>query len=245
MALITWRKRDTEGKPQGPTLYLDFDATLLEEFTRAAEVTQFPVENGSVLSDHYQPQPRAITLEVQVSDTPVHPRALIDGKESAINEPFGQERPKHLDLPVNQAPVTSITSTRIVTANAARFPKQRTASVLQFDGEVYRTVDVFLALDDLMQVGQLVDVLLFREVEYKDMVITNIRTPRDAASGSTLTFTIDLLQITFADTETGDTPEPTNAKHKGKKDGGAKGASPDDPNAFGAAQQQRFYPESS
>lgn len=220
MALLTWRKRDAQGSPQGPTLYLDFDATLLEEFTRAAEVTRFPIENGSVLSDHYQPQPRAITLEVQVSDTPTAPRPLIDGKESSIGVPFGTVRPKQLDLKRNPAPVTSVTSERIIYGNTGRFPKQRTASVLQFDGEVYRTVDAFLMLDDLMESRQLVDVLLFREVEYKNMVITNVRTPRDASSGSTLTFTIDLIQVVFADTETGETAEPTEAKHKPARDKG-------------------------
>lgn len=233
MALLTWRKRNPKGEVEGPTLYLDFDATLLEDFSRSAEVTQFPVENGAVLSDHYQPQPRAITLEVQVSDTPTAPRNLLDGKESAINEPLGTVRPKHLELPVNKAPVTGVTGTRIITGNASRVQRQRTASVLQFDGEVYRTVDVFLALDDLMSAGQLVDVLLFREVEYKNMVVTNIRTPRDAQSGSTLTFTIDLLQIIFANTETGADPQPREAKHKPKETGGAKNPTSDDATAYG------------
>lgn len=222
MALLTWRKRDTEGAEQGPIKYLSFDATLLEEFSRAANVTQFPVENGSVVSDHYQPQPRAITLDVQVTDTPAAVRQLIDGMQSEVNEPLGFVSEKALDLPVNKAPVTTVLGTRVVTANASRFPKKRTASVLQFDGEVYRTVDVFLALDELMTSRQLVNVLLFKEVEYQNMVITNIRTPRDAQSGSTLTFSIDLLQIEFASTEVGDAPAPAAAKHKRKKDAGNK-----------------------
>lgn len=222
MALLTWRERNTKGEEFGPVWYLDFDATMLEEFTRSAEVTQFPVENGAVLTDHYQPQPRAITLEVQVSDTPNRPDVLLDGKQNAAKRPFGIERAKHLDLKINRAPVTGISGVRIIQGNVARFPKKRTASVLVFDGEVTRTVDVFQVLDGLMTTAQLVNVLLFQDVEYDNMVITNIRTPRDAQSGSTLSFTLDLLQITFATTETGAAPAPTEKKHKPKQDGGNK-----------------------
>lgn len=233
MALMTWRKRDPKGQPTGPTLYLDFDATLLEEFSRSAEVTRFPVEDGSVLSDHYQPQPRAITLEVQVTDTPVRPRKRIDGKTSAINEPIGIERPLYLDLPLNPAPVTGVTGPRIIRGNVERFPKQRTVPILQFDGEVYRTVDAFLMLDELMQTGQLVDILLFREVEYTDMVIVNVNAPRDADSGSTLTFTIDLVQVVFASTETGASPQPKEKKHSPRQDAG--GRNPTGASATGSA----------
>lgn len=228
MALLTWRKRNSQGEPSGPIQYIDFDATLLEEFTRAAEVTRFPVENGTVLTDHYQPQPRAITLEVTVSDTPTEKRPIREGMESAVNEPLGTTRPKHLDLPVNKAPVTGVTGLRIIQGNVERFAKKRTASVLQFDGEVYRTVDVFLKLDELIETRQLVDVLLFREVEYSNMVITNVRAPRDPDSGSTLTFTIDLIQVTFADTETEETPRPSNPEHKPKRDVGNRNGK-DDP----------------
>ncbi len=224
MALLTWRERNTKGEEFGPLWYLDFDATMLEEFTRSAEVTQFPVENGAVLTDHYQAQPRAITLEVQVSDTPNRTDKLRDGKENAAGRPTGREREKHLNLPVNRAPVTGITGARIVQGNVARFPKKRTASVLQFDGVVTRTVDVFQVLDGLMSSGQLVNVLLFLDLEYHNMVITNIRTPRDTQSGSTLTFTLDLLQITFADTETGTAPQPSSTKHKRKQDAGNRNA---------------------
>jgi len=232
MALITWQKRDPKGAKTGPVKYLDFDATLVEEFSRAADVTQYPVENGAVLSDHYQPQPRALTLEVQVSDTPAQIPNRIDGKTNAAPAPGARERPKHLDLPVHREPVTSITSTRILTANAARFPTKRTASVLQFDGVVHRSVDVFVVLDELMETGQLVDVLFFGDVDRKDFVITNVRAPRDASSGSTLNFTIDLLQITFADTKTEGNAEPTDAKHKPKNDAGNRSGSNTDSDAI-------------
>ena len=175
MALLTWQKRDPKGAKTGPVKYLDFDATLLEEFSRAADVTSYPVENGSVLSDHYQPQPRAITLEVQVSDTPAREPYTRDGMTDAVTTPSGRVRKKGLNLPPHKEPVTGILGARMVTANASRFPKKRTVSVLVFDGFVTRTVDVFKALDALMTEGQLIDVQLFGDQEFANMVITNVR----------------------------------------------------------------------
>lgn len=243
MALLTWRVRDDSGNPTGPTLYLDFDATLLEEFTRAAEVTRFPVEDGSVLSDHYRAQPRAITLEVQISDTPAGPVFSRDGQTAAAPAPSSSVRPKALDLRVNKAPVTGITGARFFSANSERFPKKRTASVLQFDGVVTRTVDAFLVLDGLMTSAQLVDVLLFRDVEYKDMVITNIRAPRDAQSGSALLFTIDLQQIQFANTDTTSAPKPTAVRYSAKMDAGNRNGTDTNNDAIAYARQvsARYY----
>jgi hypothetical protein len=241
MALLTWRKRNAKGEEFGPVKYLEFDATLLEEFTRSAEVTRFPVENGAVLTDHYQPQPRAITLEVQVSNTPARPFAPIEGKVSETAIPVGAVTAKALDLKTNRAPVTGILGARFVTANASRFPKQRTASVLQFDGEVTRTIDVFKALDSIMETGQLVDVLLFGDVEYKNMVIVNVRTPRDAESGSTLFFSIDLVQIQFADTTTAKTSQPTESKHKKKSDAGNRNGKATDSQAEAERLNAEYY----
>lgn len=227
MALLTWRVRDSKGQEIGPTFFLDFDATLVEEFTRSAEVTTFPVENGAVLSDHHQPQPRAISLEVTVSDTPVRTNAPREGAQSAVEQAIGTVRPKALELKPNPAPVTGISGARIIQGNVARFPKKRTASVLQFIGGVTRTTDVFQELDNLMQYSVLVNVVLFGSLEYKNMLITNVRAPRNASSGSTLTFTIDLLQVEFADTEERKTQaSPEQDQHKGRRDVGNRNPKP-------------------
>ena len=69
MSLITFRDKNTSGDPVGPTWYLNFDALTVEELTRSAEVTQYPVETGATLSDHYQPLPREISLTGVITDT--------------------------------------------------------------------------------------------------------------------------------------------------------------------------------
>lgn len=238
MALLTWRERNSKGAELGPTWYLEFDATLLEEFTRSAEITRFPVETGAVLTDHYQPQPRAISLEVQVSDTPSREILPRPGLSNSTPMPTGAKFAKALDLPVNPAPVAGLAGQRVIQGNVSRFPKQRTAVLLQFNGTITRTVDAFQVLDGLMESRQLVDVLLFRDVEYKNMMIVNVRTPRGADAGSTLTFTIDLVQVQFAGVEKTTSKEPKASKHSPKRDGGRRNGS--NAKATATAQAQRW-----
>lgn len=58
---------------------MTFDAVLQENFNRTADVTAFPVEHGSTITDHVQVNQWELTLEVHVSDTPIEvPRDHID-----------------------------------------------------------------------------------------------------------------------------------------------------------------------
>jgi len=47
---------------------LTFDAILSEDHRSDYEVTQFPVEDGSIISDHFIRRPRTLTVEGAVSD---------------------------------------------------------------------------------------------------------------------------------------------------------------------------------
>lgn len=47
------------------------DAVVRETHHLAAELTQHPVEDGSDLSDHYRPAPRAVELEGVITDMPL------------------------------------------------------------------------------------------------------------------------------------------------------------------------------
>lgn len=225
MAFLTWKERNSKGTEIGPLWYIDFDATLLEEYTRSADITTFPVENGAVLADHHQPNPRAITLEVIVTDTPVRPATLREGMQNAALQPPGQVAPKALDLPINKAPVAGLAGQRLIQGNASRFPRQRTASVLQFTGTVSRVVDIFEVFDGLIDASQVVNVLLFGEKEFKNMLLANVRAPRTAGNGHSMTFTVDLVQVEFASTE-GDRKVPAEKKHEPKRDVGNRNGTP-------------------
>src|ERR1051325_210756 len=47
------------------------DAALRETHTLECEVTEYPTESGSTITDNIQPKPRTVQIEAMVSDTPL------------------------------------------------------------------------------------------------------------------------------------------------------------------------------
>jgi hypothetical protein len=166
---ITWRRRDRRGLEIGPTLYLEFDAATVEEFSRAANVTVYPVETGAVLSDHYQPQPRFITLEGVVSDTPA---------EFYIPKPGKQ----------NRAPPPLVTP--LILANAVLTATRQRAN---------RVAAFFQTIDGLMDSRTPVTVTMLDGLEFANMMIVNHRAPRVGGSGGAVTMTLDMQEVVTAD----------------------------------------------
>lgn len=70
--MITDSERVTLSWTEGTGLgTLEFDATLTEQHSAQAEVTQFPVETGASISDHVVVRPARLRLEGLVSNTPI------------------------------------------------------------------------------------------------------------------------------------------------------------------------------
>jgi hypothetical protein len=242
MSLLTWRDRDKNGAEIGPAFYLEFDVTTLEEFSRVAEVTTYPVETGAVLSDHYQPQPRAITIVGVVTNTPVKATSAFQQMQNAAPPPIGVVAPKRLDPPTpRRGPVgiprpittTVLPSRRLIESNIerARLYLPQWATVLQFDGPVTRTIDVFRVIDGLMERRILLNVLILEHLEFNDMMIINHRAPRAAGTGGSVEFTIDLIQIKSVESVITKAQAQTQRddKHKPRKDKGKKNPKPVEP----------------
>jgi hypothetical protein len=215
---------------------MEFDVTTLEEFTRAADVTLYPIETGALLSDHYQVQPRAIVLTGMVSNSPLPPPAQLEGKQNAAAAPGGEFASKQLDIPrmqkitgpvgVPRPIVLGLPSRRLIRGNVerARGGAPSSATVFQFFDDVHRMTDVFQVIDGLMQGRVPVNVLMYDSLEFTNMMITNHRAPRNAGSGGSLSFTINLIQISSADSQETVTSGEVRAdvKHRRIKDGGKK-----------------------
>lgn len=60
---------DWTGGPDG--LILELDASLRETHELAGSGSQYPIEDGSLVSDNYTPAPQRLTIEGTVTDTPV------------------------------------------------------------------------------------------------------------------------------------------------------------------------------
>ena len=56
---------------------VEFDATVRELHTKESEITDHPIEDGSVITDHVRTRPDAIEINGVVSDTPIVFRASL------------------------------------------------------------------------------------------------------------------------------------------------------------------------
>jgi len=256
MSIITWRDRDTRGAETGPTKYIQFDAVTVEEFARTANVTNYPIETGAILSDHYQPQPREISLVGVVSDTPVKTGPPLEGMQdqAALPAVSGFQREVQSATQARREaglrvlrPVAGLPSRRLVRGNIdrGRFELPVLASVLWFTEPVTRIRDVFLVLDALMDTRTPVNVILF-DTEFRDMMITNHRAPRLAGSGGEVRFVLDLQQVEAAEpTETSKAPESrTEPAVQQERNLGAGGTKPVESGTVDAANWTKNIPES-
>jgi hypothetical protein len=215
----------------------------VEEYTRSAEVTTYPIETGAILSDHYQPQPRKISLVGAVSDTPSGPWTNIEGLKNAApppqmstrrlvlenrSDPLRQLGPRGILRPIATGPLPS---QRLIRANIdrARLYAPDAAQTLQVTpgsngetGPEQARIAAFAAvLDALMDQRLPVSVVLTTGAEYTDMMIVDLRAPRLAGSGGLVRFAIDLQQIVqseaAATAPTRDEPAIKQKKAKGRR----------------------------
>ncbi len=66
-----------------------YDLMVTGEVSFESEVTNFPVERGSNISDHIRPNPITLTLEVIVSDTPIGALANDPSRQVQERQPDG------------------------------------------------------------------------------------------------------------------------------------------------------------
>jgi hypothetical protein len=261
MSLITFRDKNTSGDPVGPTWYLNFDALTVEELSRSAEVTQYPVESGAVLSDHYQPLPREIRLSGVVSETPTEKWSNLEGMQDAAKSVSMVVRPLRLQIKPSVdkigpagalRPISTsfLPGRRVIQSNVERarlyIPKfAMTLQTADGSADIDATTNQFSAarstttriasftsiLDGLMQSRTSVSVILQTGAEYANMFITDMRAPRVAGSSGSISFSVDMVEVTVAEPvkETGTAQQRQEPTHKPKKATGKKGTkSPDD-----------------
>ena len=101
------------------------DASITEEPSLEAEVTEYPVESGAVITDHTQLKPVTLELEFVVSDTPI---GKVASERAAGVVPSSEARQKLEDLWRARKPVTVITGTRTyenMVLTSLRFPRDK------------------------------------------------------------------------------------------------------------------------
>jgi hypothetical protein len=85
------------------------DAAISEEESLDADVTEYPVESGAVITDHVRNRPRKLDLEFVVSDTPIGAAA---GARAADVVPSSEARQTLEALRATRQPFSVVTSVR-------------------------------------------------------------------------------------------------------------------------------------
>lgn len=153
---------------QGNQTVIQFDASINETHNREVHPSEFPVENGLVISDHLIVKPATLELTGMISDNPI-------GGVSGLLTEAATSLASALIPPAGLAAIGGA-----VGLISARSPSPSVAA--------------YLKLVQLQQSGQPIDVLtsLYR---YSSMWIKSISVPRDAAHGKALLFTVSLVQL--------------------------------------------------
>lgn len=146
---------------------IQIDASVKEDHTRDSPATEFPVEDGTSISDHITVKPFKLTLTGVISDSPLNPlkAGLTTAVASAIKGPLG------------------VIAAGVGTSLFSSIFSSKSPSVAAYE-----------ALLNLQQLKQPFDVLTTLK-RYPDMWIVNISAPREASGGNSLDFTLQLTQL--------------------------------------------------
>lgn len=153
---------------QNNSTVIQLDASVSETHTSVVDPSEFPVENGQVISDFLINKPPELEITGIISDYP------IGGVQGLLTEAATA-------LTANLLPPAGLTALSAAVG-------------LITGGGTSPSVAAYLKLIKLQKSGQPVDVLtsLFR---YSNMWLTSISVPRDAQNGRILLFTAKFRQL--------------------------------------------------
>ena len=159
----------------GTNTIIQFDASIKEEHQRESVPTEFPVENGNIISDHMIVKPLNLELTGIISDTP------IGGTQQLLTEVATTLTSKLL-------PPIGLVAGAAGVALFSALAKSTSPSVAAF-GQLLQLQAGIPPLGP-----QPFDVLTSLQ-RYPSMWIKNISVPRDPDTGKVLLFTVSLTQL--------------------------------------------------
>lgn len=227
---------------------LAFDGTIREMHNGALTVPTHPVEKGANMTDHARKQLALLVAEVFVTNHPIkEPATGMNGVRGSVrgldlqwgsNEETRQQRtvtyPTKFDIPIGVPIVGSILSSTgalnmnetvtVQTRTTVPGPDGATAQVLQFDAPFDRVRSTFEELEGL-QAGVVILTAATSLKEYTNLVLENLTISREFKDGSGGTFTFNLREVRFAETQTVKVPIDKK-KATAKTNQGAKPTEP-------------------
>ncbi len=187
----------------GSAIY--FDCVTKEQVIRDAEVTEFPVEQGANISDHYRVKLNEVKLEVFVSQEPIDLTAHAEGQgfygAQTLNLPQYPNANGTLSTIAKAVvnPVGTISSA----IGGLLDPRENPVimqGVLQWAAPFDSLTSLLTALDAIRAQAGLVDVIT-KSWTYSGMVITEVTTDRDKETGTGTRMTIAFRKLAIVNTQ--------------------------------------------
>lgn len=160
------------------TTAIEIDCTVMEKHSRKSPASEYPIEDGRVISDNILTRPLELELHGIISDTPID-LGTIAG--SALT-----------------TAVSAITGPLGVVAGAGGVALFK---ALRDSGKPSVTAFAqLLALQETKQPFEVVTTLVPQS--YQNMWITNLSVPRDSSTGQVLAFQLSLMQLLIVHSQT-------------------------------------------
>lgn len=186
------------GIPDDPTFdLLGFDVTISESHPSEAQPTEFPVEGGSVITDHVVQAPDVFSAVVLVTETPTDGGFYGDGGDIE----------------------TSITVARYL--NGVRIPAEL---ALKGVGPLDTSRSLVTEMHERllkMKKEAVVMTLLTSTIEYSSMILVSVELTREALTRGRGEFTLTFRKLETVETATVAAPKPKEPRGEKLK---AKGA---------------------
>lgn len=178
---------------------LEFDCVTAEKHEGVSVLTEHAVESGEPITDHKRANPRKLSIEAIVTNTPI-----------------GAPPPSGYGAGNVTAQVTSTT----IEISGGKSVK---ANILQFSAEFDRIADCCDTLDRLRLEGTSVTIAT-RIRTYENMQIVSVSEPRSPEDGDSITFSIECSAVRVASSRTIDAPRPSEPRGAARASGGAQEA---------------------
>jgi len=208
----------------GEERLLRFDAILAEHHSLKATATEHPVEKGVDLTDHIRKNLDELTLEVFVTNAPVHTEDLTKKAGTSRGSNFVSVP---LDVPAYEPPL-ELTPGSLFNAVGGALSSllggkvEYNARVLKFDNEFNNVSDTLRILRGIKDTSQLLEVYT-PNWQYPKMVLLSIDFPRAVGEGGSGKMTLQFKALRIIETKQTADPIPTEVRGQQAVKKGAKG----------------------
>lgn len=224
MLVLTWQ--DSTGQ----TVDAQFDVVSTESYEAVMAITAHPVERGAPVVDHARPEPKRITIEGFVSNTPL-PSNLLDYERqtmASLPTPLdyskGNQNQKGPPL-LSPGGITKVVSSAIENAlgvGEAELPK--VANVFRAQAGMHDRAKIMFERLEHARVSRFLIKVSTRLHDVDNLLIDHINVARTLESAGGLPFEIGLTQVRIVSSETTNYPAPSQPRAAKEENKGAQQA---------------------